>query len=61
MDWFGLIINLVAIFVGLGLYLGIENTKWGKAHTEYQYAVMLAAILAACLIGGGLRVIVRAL
>lgn len=58
MDWLGLTINLIAIFAGLGLYIWIGHTKWGKEHQEYQYAIMLAAILAACLVGGVLRVVV---
>ncbi len=57
MDWLGLGINLVAIFAGLALYIGIGHTKWGKEHEQYQYAIMLGAILAACLIGGCLRVL----
>ena len=60
MDWLGLTINLVAIFVGLAIYIGIGHTKWGKEHTEYQYAIMLAAILAACVVGGVLRAVIGA-
>lgn len=55
MDWQGLIINLIAIFAGLFIYIGISNTKWGRNHEEYQYAIMLAAVIGACLIGGLLR------
>lgn len=58
MDWTGLLINLFAIFAGLAIYIGVGNTKWGKEHSQYQYAIMLVAILAACLIGGALRVLV---
>lgn len=61
MDWIGLMINLTAIFAGLGLFIGIGHTKWGKEHTEYQYAIMLATILAACVIGGILRVVIGAI
>jgi hypothetical protein len=58
MDWVGMSINFVAILVGLGIYIGIYRSKWGQKHTEYQYAIMLVAILLACLVGGVLRVIV---
>lgn len=52
-----MVINIIAIFVGLAAYLGIMHTKWGREHEEYQYAIMLAAILGACLIGGALRML----
>ena len=52
MDWLGLVINIVAIFAGLFLYILITNTKWGREHEEYQYALMLAAVLGACVVGG---------
>ena len=55
MDWSGLICNLIAIFAGLFIYIGILHTKWGKTHEDYQYAIMLAAVIGACLIGGLLR------
>ncbi len=58
MNWSGLIINLVAIFAGLAIYILIMNSKWGKEHEEIQYAIMLVAVLAACLIGGLLRFII---
>lgn len=61
MDWLNLIINVIAIFAGLAIYLVIQNSKWGKEHTQYQYAVMLGAILLACIVGGILRVTVKAL
>lgn len=57
MDWLNMIINVIAIFAGLGIYLGVMYTKWGREHEGYQYAIMLAAILAACLVGGLLRFI----
>lgn len=52
-----MVINIIAIFVGLAGYLGIMHTKWGREHEDYQYAIMLAAILGACLIGGALRML----
>lgn len=61
MDWLNMIINVVAIFVGLALYLVVQNSKWGKEHTEYQYAVMLCTILLAVIVGGILRVTIKAL
>ena len=57
MDWLNMIINVIAIFAGLGIYLGAMHTKWGREHEDYQYAIMLAAILTACLVGGLLRFI----
>ena len=55
MDTVNMIINVIAILAGLTIYIGISNTKWGKAHQEYQYATMLGAILLAVLIGGLIR------
>ena len=55
MDWQGLVINIIAIFAGLFLYIAVARSKWGREHEEYQYALMLAAILGACVVGGVLR------
>ena len=55
MDTANMLINVAAIFSGLGLYIFISNTKWGKAHIEYQYMIMLGTILVAVLVGGFLR------
>ena len=52
---------MIAIFIGLGVYLIIMHTKWGREHEQYQFAIMLAAVLAACLVGGILRVAVQGL
>lgn len=49
------IVNVSAIFSGLFIYMGIMRTKWGKEHANYQYAIMLLAVLLAALIGGTLR------
>lgn len=57
MDWKGLFINLIAIFVGLFVYIGISNTQWGKEHEDMQYALMLFSVLGACIAGGLLRLI----
>ena len=61
MDTLNMIINVIAILSGLAIYIGISNTKWGKAHQQYQYAIMLGAILLAVLLGRIIRwlVIVR--
>ncbi len=58
MEWINLIINVAAIFVGLFIYIGVMNTKWGIEHEGYQYAIMLAAMMGACLAGGLLRYLV---
>jgi len=50
-----MIINVIAICSGLAIYIAISNTKWGKEHEQFQYAIMLAAILSAVLIGGLIR------
>ena len=55
MDWQGLIVNLVALFAGLFLYIAVTGSKWGQEHEEYQYAIMLASVILACLVGGILR------
>ena len=61
MNTVNMIINVIAILAGLTIYIGVSNTKWGKTHSQYQYAIMLGAILMAVLIGGFIRwlVIVR--
>ena len=58
MNWLEMIINVIAIFGGLGLYVAVMNSKFGKAHENWQYAIMLVTIICACLIGGTLRVVV---
>ena len=55
MDTINMIINVVAILCGLGLYMGIMNSAWGKKHQEYMYSIMLGAILIAVLVGGFIR------
>lgn len=55
MDAVNMIINVIAILVGLGLYMGIMNSQWGKKHQEYMYAIMLGTILLAVLVGGFIR------
>ena len=55
MDTVNMIINVIAILAGLTIYIGICNTKWGKANQQYQYGIMLGAILLAVLIGGFIR------
>ena len=55
MDTANMIINVIAILAGLTIYIGISNTKWGKAHSQYQYTIMLVAILLAVVIGGLIR------
>lgn len=55
MDTVNMIINVIAIVAGLTIYIGISNTKWGKSHQQYQYAIMLGAILLAVIIGGFIR------
>ena len=58
MDWAGMLINVFAIFCGLGLYTRVMNSKFGQTHEQWQYAIMLCAIIIACLIGGVLRVVI---
>ena len=55
MDTANMIINVIAILSGLGLYMAIVNSKWGKAHEEFMYAIMLGTILFAVLVGGFIR------
>lgn len=57
MNYINMLINVAAILAGLFIYIAISNSKWGKAHEEYQYAIMLAAILSAVLIGGCIRIL----
>ena len=55
MDTINMIINVIAILVGLGLYMGVMNSSWGKKHQEYMYAIMLGTILLAVIVGGFIR------
>lgn len=57
MDWRGLIINLISLFIGFFIYIGIYHTKLGEKLEEFKYPVLLAVLLIVCLIGGLLRVI----
>lgn len=57
MDWKGLICSFVALMVGLFSYIGITNTNWGKKYSDYQYAIMLACVIIACIVGGVLKAI----
>ena len=50
-----MIVNVIAILSGLALYMAIVNSKWGKAHEGFQYAIMLGTILFAVLVGGFIR------
>ncbi len=59
MDTANMLINVAAIITGLFLYIFITNTKWGKDHEQIQYAIMLATILVAVLIGGMIRWLIR--
>ncbi len=55
MDTTNMFINVIAILAGLALYIGVMNSKWGKEHQEYMYAIMLGTIISAVLIGGFIR------
>ncbi|MCR5580241.1 MAG: hypothetical protein K6F66_01515 [Pseudobutyrivibrio sp.] len=55
MDTTNMIINVIAILAGLTMYIGIMNSKWGKAHEGIQYFIMLITILLAVLLGGFIR------
>lgn len=55
MNWVGIITNFVCLIGGVLIYLAIMHTKWGKAHTKYQVFIMIAAIVAACVVGGLIR------
>ena len=59
LDWIGLIGNFIAILFGLLVYILITNSKWGKAHEKYQYGIMLACVLIACLFGFGLKYVIN--
>ena len=49
------IVNVLAIFSGLFIYIGVIKSEWGKKHAHHQYLIMLGAVLAGALIGGVLR------
>lgn len=55
MDWIGLIINIVALFIGFFIYIGIYHTKLGDKLSKYQYPVLLLVLILVCGIGGVLR------
>ena len=50
-DWRVILANVVAIAIGLGLFLLITRSKWGKEHREFYYLIMLLALIA---VAGGL-------
>ena len=45
-DWRVILANVVAIVIGLGLFLLITRSKWGKEHREFYYLIMLLALIA---------------
>ena len=45
-DWRVILANVVAIAIGLGLFLLITRSKWGKEHREFYYLIMLLAQIA---------------
>ena len=45
-DWRVILANVVAIAIGLGLFLLITRSKWGKEHREFYYLIMLLALIA---------------
>lgn len=47
-----LIINVVAIFLGLGLFLVFANSNIGKKYERYQYFAAFVCIIIAVLVGG---------
>ena len=55
MDWIGLICNVVALFLGLAIFLIFSNSEFGKRYAKYQYPIMAACLLIAVLIGGLVR------
>ena len=46
-DWRVILANVVAIAIGLGLFLLITRSKWGKEHREFYYLIMLLALITA--------------
>ena len=55
MAWGGLVINVIAIFIGFFLYVGFFHTRFGKRFEEYQYFVLLVILIVTCILGGLLR------
>lgn len=55
MDWTGLVCSLIALFVGLAIYIIFVNSKIGKKYEHYQYGVMVVILIIACLFGGLLK------
>ena len=45
-DWRVILANVVAIAIGLGLFLLITRSKWGKEHRAFYYLIMLLALIA---------------
>ena len=44
-DWRVILANVVAIAIGLGLFLLITRSKWGNEHREFYYLIMLLALI----------------
>lgn len=55
MNWIGLLINIVALFAGFFIYIGIYHTRLGDKLDKYKYPVLLAILIIVCIIGGFMK------
>ncbi len=55
MDWIGLLINIIALFIGFFIYIGIYHTRFGDKLEKYKYPVLLAVLIIVCIIGWVLK------
>ena len=57
-DTVGILINVGAVFLGLFIYIKIMRSEWGQEHRNLQFLIMFICLLAAILIGWGVRTLV---
>ena len=55
MEFLDVLVNVLALFVGLAVYIIIMKTPFGKKHGDMQFLIMLLAVILAVLAGGAVR------
>jgi hypothetical protein len=55
MEFVDVLINVLALFVGLAVYIIFMKTPFGKKHGDLQFVIMLLAVILAVLAGGAIR------
>ena len=55
MEFLDVLVNVLALFVGLAVYIIVMKTPFGKKHGDMQFLIMLLAVILAVLAGGAVR------